>query len=220
MSISLVTIAAVIDSVNFCAFSVLILTIAFLFNAGKTRTNIIKIGGVYIAGIFLIYVSIGLGIMRALNFFNVPHFMGKIGAAILILAGAISILNEFFPAFPIKLKIPAFIKPKMATLIEKGSIPAAFFLGVLVGLYEFPCTGGPYLMILGLLHDQATFAKGLVYLIYYNLVFVSPLVIALLIASNKTLLAKMQSWKEDGNIRIKLWSGIAMIILGIAIFVL
>ena len=108
----------------------------------------------------------------------------------------------------------------MATLIEKGSIPAAFFLGVLVGLYEFPCTGGPYLMILGLLHDQATFAKGLVYLIYYNLVFVSPLVIALLIASNKTLLAKMQSWKEDGNIRIKLWSGIAMIILGIAIFVL
>ena len=103
MSISLVTIAAVIDSVNFCAFSVLILTIAFLFNAGKTRTNIIKIGGVYIAGIFLIYVSIGLGIMRALNFFNVPHFMGKIGAAILILAGAISILNEFFPAVPIKL---------------------------------------------------------------------------------------------------------------------
>ena len=219
MSISLVTIAAVIDSVNFCAFSVLILTIAFLFNAGKTRTNIIKIGGVYIAGIFLIYVSIGLGIMRALNFFNVPHFMGKIGAAILILAGAISILNEFFPAFPIKLKIPAFIKPKMAILIEKGSIPAAFFLGVLVGLYEFPCTGGPYLMILGLLHDQATFAKGLVYLIYYNLVFVSPLVIALLIASNKTLLAKMQSWKEDGNIRIKLWSGVAMVILGIAIFI-
>jgi len=219
MSISLVTIAAVIDSVNFCAFSVLILTVAFLFNAGKTRTNIIKIGGVYIAGIFLIYISIGLGIMRALNFFNVPHFMGKIGAVILILAGAISILNEFFPAFPIKLKIPAFIKPKMAILIEKGSIPAAFFLGVLVGLYEFPCTGGPYLMILGLLHDQATFAKGLAYLIYYNLVFVLPLVIALLIASNKTLLAKMQSWKEDGNIRIKLWSGVAMVILGIAIFI-
>ena len=219
MSISLVTIAAVIDSVNFCAFSVLILTVAFLFNAGKTRTNIIKIGGVYIAGIFLIYISIGLGIMRALNFFNVPHFMGKIGAVILILAGAISILNEFFPAFPIKLKIPTFIKPKMAILIEKGSIPAAFFLGVLVGLYEFPCTGGPYLMILGLLHDQATFAKGLAYLIYYNLVFVLPLVIALLIASNKTLLAKMQSWKEDGNIRIKLWSGVAMVILGIAIFI-
>lgn len=220
MSISLVTIAAVIDSVNFCAFSVLILTVAFLFNAGKTRPNIIKIGGVYIAGIFLVYISIGLGIMRALNFFNVPHFMGKIGAMVLILVGVINILNEFFPAFPIKLKIPAFIKPKIAALIEKGSVPAAFFLGILVGLYEFPCTGGPYLMILGLLHDQATFVKGLAYLIYYNLVFVLPLIVALLIASNKTLLAKMQLWKENKNIRIKLWSGVAMVILGIAIFVL
>lgn len=220
MSISLVTIAAVIDSVNFCAFSVLILTVAFLFNAGKTRSNIVKIGGVYIAGIFLIYISIGLGIIRALNFFNVPHFMGKIGAIVLILVGAISILDEFFPAFPIKLKIPAFIKPRMAILIEKGSIPAAFFLGVLVGLYEFPCTGGPYLMILGLLHDQTTFVTGLAYLIYYNLVFVLPLIIILVVASNKILLAKMQSWKENKNIRIKLWSGVAMVILGIAIFIL
>lgn len=216
----LVTVTAIIDSVNFCAFSVLLLTIAFLFSVGNTRSKILKVGGFYIVGIFLVYILIGLGIMRTLYFFNTPHFMAKIGASVMILFGVISIINEFFPAFPIKLKIPAGAHQKMAPLIQKGSIPTAFFLGILVGLYEFPCTGGPYLMILGFLHDRATYMKGVAYLLFYNLVFVLPLVITLFIASNETLLGKLRAWRENKNIRIKFWSGIAMIILGIIIFML
>ncbi len=90
----LVVAAAIIDSVNLCAFSVLLLTVAFLFSAGKLRSGIIKIGGFYIAGIFLVYVLIGLGIMQTLHFFNMPHFMAKIGASLLILFGGINIINE------------------------------------------------------------------------------------------------------------------------------
>ena len=216
----IVTAAAIIDSINFCAFSVLLLTVAFLFSAGNTRSRILKIGGFYIAGIFLVYILIGLGIIQTLHFFNIPHFMAKIGASVMILFGAINIINEFFPAFPIKLKIPASAHQKMAALIEKGSVPAAFFLGVLVGLYEFPCTGGPYLMILGFLHDRATYIKGAAYLLFYNLVFVLPLVITLFIASNETLLGKLRMWKENKNIRIKFLSGVAMIVLGVIIFML
>lgn len=216
----IVTAAAIIDSINFCAFSVLLLTVAFLFSAGKLRSGIIKIGGFYIAGIFLVYILIGLGIIQTLHFFNMPHFMAKIGASVMILFGAINIINEFFPAFPIKLKIPASAHQKMAALIEKGSVPAAFFLGVLVGLYEFPCTGGPYLMILGFLHDRTNYIKGVAYLLFYNMVFVLPLVITLFIASNETLLGKLRMWRENKNISVKLLSGVAMIILGVIIFML
>jgi len=227
----IVTAAAIIDSINFCAFSVLLLTIAFLFSAGNLRAGIVKIGGFYIAGIFLVYVLIGLGIMQMLHFFNAPHFMAKIGALILILFGGINVINEFFPAvakaltgkpaeFPIKLKIPSAAHQKMGKLIEKGSAPAAFFLGALVGLSEFPCTGGPYLMILGFLHDRATYVKGAAYLLFYNMVFVLPLVITLFIASNETLLGKLKMWRENKNIRVKLLSGVAMIILGVIIFML
>ena len=227
----IVTAAAIIDSINFCAFSVLLLTIAFLFSAGNLRAGIVKIGGFYIAGIFLVYVLIGLGIMQMLHFFNAPHFMAKIGALILILFGGINVINEFFPAvakaltgkpaeFPIKLKIPSAAHQKMGKLIEKGSAPAAFFLGALVGLSEFPCTGGPYLMILGFLHDRATYVKGVAYLLFYNMVFVLPLVITLFIASNETLLGKLKMWRENKNIRVKLLSGVAMIILGVIIFML
>src|SRR3990167_4728827 len=154
----LVGVAALIDSINPCAFGILLLTIAFLLSLQKSRSNILKIGGIYILGLLTVYILIGLGILQALHLFNTPHFMAKVGALILIVLGGINLINEFFPAFPIKLRIPQAAHSKMAVLMEKASVPTALALGGLVGLCEFPCTGGPYLMVLGLLHDNATFA--------------------------------------------------------------
>ena len=73
----LVIISSLIDSINPCAFSILFLTIAFLFNLGRNRREIFKIGGVYILGIFVVYLLIGLGILQTLHLFNIPHFMAK-----------------------------------------------------------------------------------------------------------------------------------------------
>lgn len=216
----LVSIAALIDSINPCAFSILILTIAFLFSIGKFHSSILKIGSFYIAGIFIVYMLIGLGILQALHLFNTPHFMAKVGALLLIALGAINLINEFFPSFPIKLRIPHAAHHKMAELMEKGSVPTAFLLGGLVGLCEFPCTGGPYLMVLGVLHDQATYFKGLGYLFLYNAIFILPLAIILLISSNQALLEKVKSWQQKEKGLMRVGGGIAMIALGVIIFFL
>src|SRR3989344_2482599 len=216
----LVGIAALLDSVNPCAFSILLLTIAFLFSIGRLRAQILAIGGAYILGIFVVYLLIGLGILQTLHLFDPPHFMAKLGAFLMVALGGINIVNHFFPRFPIKLKIPHSAHHKMAVLMEKGSIPTAFLLGGLVGICEFPCTGGPYLMVLGLLHDQATYLKGLAYLIFYNLIFVVPLVLILFIASDRHLLEKVQAWRKSNTKGMRLWVGAAMILLGVAIFLL
>jgi cytochrome c biogenesis protein CcdA len=216
----LVGVSALIDSINPCAFSILLLTIAFLFSIGRLRSDIVKIGGFYVLGIFLAYLLIGLGILQVLHFFNTPHFMAKVGALLLIVLGGINIINEFFPSFPIKLRIPRAAHHRMALLMEKASLPTAFILGGLVGLCEFPCTGGPYLMVLGLLHDQATFMVGFGYLILYNLIFILPLAIILLVASDQKLLTKVQSWQKQEGRPMRLWGGVAMVLLGIAIFIL
>src|SRR3989344_1524935 len=216
----LVSVAALLDSINPCAFSILILTIDFLLSLGKMRSGILKIGGAYIAGIFVIYILIGLGILQTLHLFDTPHFMAKVGALLLILLGLINLINEFFPAFPVKLRIPHAAHQKMAELMEKASVPTAFALGALVGICEFPCTGGPYLMILGLLHDQATYLKGLAYLIFYNLIFISPLVIILLIAGDNALLGKIRAWQQQERQGMRLWGGATMIALGLLILLL
>lgn len=216
----LVAIAALIDSINPCAFSILLLTIAFLISLGKVRGSILTIGAFYILGIYISYVLIGLGILQALHFFNTPHFMAKLGAFLIILWGALNLINEFFPSFPIKLRIPTISHKMMATLMEKATLPTAFILGVFVALCEFPCTGGPYLMVLGLLHDSTTYITGLGYLFFYNLIFVLPLVVILFLASDKVLTEKVREWKKGENTHMRIWGGIAMIILGIIIFMM
>ena len=209
--------SAIVDSINPCAFSVLLITIAFLLSLGKGKSSVLKAGGAYIAGIFLIYVAIGLGILQTLHLFNTPHFMAKVGAWILIAFGGINLINEAFPAFPIKLRIPASAHGRMAELIERASIPAAFSLGALVGICEFPCTGGPYLLVLGLLHDSATYLRGFGYLMLYNLIFVLPLGIILFAASNKVVLAKVEAWKRMEMRHLRFSSGILMVALGAVI---
>ncbi len=216
----LIVAAALVDSVNPCAFSVLILTLAFLFSIGKLRSDALRVGGLYIAGIFVAYMLIGLGILQALSFFNIPNFMGKVGASLLILAGVINLVNEFFPKFPIKLKIPDAAHHTMARLAERSSAPLAFVLGAFVGLCEFPCTGGPYLAALGLLHDSATYVSGLTYLTLYNLVFVAPLVVILAIASNPALLERVRTWQRNERSVMRWAGGVAMMALGGLMFLL
>jgi len=216
----LVGVAALIDSINPCAFGILLLTIAFLLSLQKTRASILKIGGVYIFGLLTVYFLIGLGILQALHLFNTPHFMAKVGAALLVVLGSINLINEFFPSFPLKLRIPQVAHAKIASLMNKASLPAVFLLGMLVGLCEFPCTGGPYLMVLGLLHDQGTYLAGVGYLLLYNLIFILPLVVILLIASDNTLITKVQEWKRSETKPMRLWGGVAMVVLGILIFFL
>ncbi len=216
----LVGVSALLDSVHPCSFSILLITIAFLFGMQMTRSKILAIGGIYIAGIFAAYLGIGIGLFNVLHIFSVPHFMGKLGATLLILFGVINLINWLFPSFPLKLSIPSGAHRKMAELMNSVSIPAAFALGLLVGLCQFPCMGGPYLMVIGLLHDSVTYAAGIGYLILYNAILILPLVAVLYLAANKEVVERMQGWRRTNVSAVRLWGGIAMILLGILVLYL
>ncbi len=213
----LVLVSALLDSVHPCSFSILLITIAFLFGMQMTKEKILKLGGTYIAGIFSAYFLIGLGILKVLHIFNTPHFMGKLGATLLITFGVLNLLNRLFPTFPIKLKIPSMANGLMSKLMDKASFPAVFGLGILVGICQFPCMGGPYLMVIGLLRDQMTYMSGFGYLLLYNFILIIPLVTVLFISADKLLVDKVQIWKRDNIGGLKLWAGITMIIIGILI---
>ncbi len=213
----LVLLSSLLDSVHPCSFSILLITIAFLFGMQMTREKILQVGGAYIAGIFASYLLIGLGILKVLHLFNTPHFMGKLGATLLIVFGIINLINRFFPQFPLKLKLPSVSHGAISAFMEKSSLPAAFGLGFLVGICQFPCMGGPYLMVIGLLRDNMTYLAGFGYLVLYNLVLILPLAGVLWIAGDKAVVEKMQEWKKTNLNDVRLWAGLAMIILGILV---
>jgi cytochrome c-type biogenesis protein len=219
-TIFIIGLSALLDSVNPCAFSILFLTVAFLFSTGKSRKDILKIGGLYILGIFLTYVLIGVGILQVLNFFNIPNGLAKLGAVILIVFALINLINEFFPQFPIKLKIPQSAHNLIANKIEKATKVSALLLGFLVGMFEFPCTGGPYLFVLGLLHDNNTSISGLGYLIYYNIIFILPLVLALIFSVDEKVASVLDRARKQDTRRSRVALSAIMIVLGLLIMAL
>ena len=216
----LLSVAALIDSVNPCAFSILLVTIAFLFAMGRLRSSVLAIGGLYVAGVFAVYLAIGLGLLQVLHLFGTPHFMARLGAALLVGGGALAMAGELVPGFPLRLAVPHAAHQRIATMIDRASLAVAFPLGALVGLCEFPCTGGPYLMAVGLLHDQATTWQGVGYLLLYNAIFVLPLVLILGVASDRRLVEQAQAWHRDHKGAMRLWGGAAMVALGLLIFAL
>lgn len=219
LNLFIVTSASLLDSINPCAISVLLLTIGFLLSLNKSREHILKIGLLYIGAIYVTYLAIGLGVLQALTFFGFPHFIAKIGAIFLLTTGLINLGGALNKNFPIKLKIPNSTHPFLAKYINRASYSSIIILGILVGLFEFPCTGGPYLTILSLLHGKATFAVGFLYLLYYNLIFVSPLIIILTAANSKRVVVKLDEWRKKNTKKVDIVTSILMIILSVVIFI-
>ncbi|RJR31499.1 hypothetical protein C4569_02080 [Candidatus Parcubacteria bacterium] len=214
-----ILISGFLDGINPCAFAVLLFFIAFLYTLQRTRKTIWKMSLVYIAAIYLAYLLIGFGIMKAILFSNSPHFMAKLGSWLVIVLGLINLIGYYFPEFPVKLQIPAASKETLQTWIYKATLPAAFVLGFLVGLCTFPCSGGIYVAIIGLLAAKTTYWSGVIYLLFYNLMFVLPLIIILIFASNKFALEKITQWEQSKSKSMRLLSALTMIALGAVIII-
>ena len=90
-------------------------------------------------------------------------------------------------------------------------------LGVLVGIFELPCTGGIYLAILGLMSRSYTLMEGLPYLVLYNIVFVLPLVLILTLVAYGISPERANEWRVLHRRKLRLIVGLAMIAIGVVI---
>lgn len=213
----LITTTGFLDGLNPCAFAVLLFFITFLFTIRKTKASIKKMGIVYIAAIYLVYLGIGVGLLKTILITGQHHLMAKISAWLVIVLGLVNLKDYFFPKLPLKLRIPTWSKKTLQNWMHKATLPAAAILGILVGLCVFPCSGGPYVAIVGLLAARKTYFQGLLYLLLYNLAFVMPLMIVLALASSKKAVEKMAVWEQSKSKLMRLISGLVMVILGLII---
>lgn len=214
----LVIIYGLADGINPCAFAVLIFFISFLLAAKKTRFDIWKTGLAYIGSLYTVYLLIGLGLLNVSTFFAVPHVIGKIGAILCIVLGLINVKDYFWYGKGLSLKVPSINKDTIINLVQKATTPLAAMIGGVVGLLEFPCSGVMYPAIIGLLGTQTTYWQGLLYLLIYNLMFVTPLFIIFLMAANWRAIGKIRKWQKSRNKYMRLISGLLLIDLGLIFF--
>ena len=214
-----VIVTGLIDSVNPCAFAVILLLLAFLFTLRQSRGRILQLGFVYIGMIFLVYFAIGLGILQAVRLSSDPHFVARVGAWILIGLGILNLIEYFFPQFPIKLHMPKVAGARTYQLVKQSTLPATIGAGFLVGLCTFPCSGGIYVSVITLLNAKTTLAWGVSYLALYNVMFVLPLIAILLVVGNRTSAKAWAQWERQHALKIRLWYGLVMVALGVGMLV-
>ncbi len=214
---ALITGSAFLDGLNPCAFAVLLFFIAFLFSIKRSRGSILKTGLIYILGIYIAYFLIGIGLAQAIIISGSPHLMAYIGSYLVIGLGVLQLLGVIFPRFPIKLRIPISTKAVVEKWVFKATIPAAFIAGFVVGLCTFPCSGGIYVAIIGMLSASQTYASGFLWMIWYNLIFVSPLFIMLAFAGNPRTTSYLQQLERKESMYAKIIIGVTMILVGLII---
>jgi cytochrome c biogenesis protein CcdA len=205
------------DGVNPCAFAVLLLFLGLMFALRRRRAEILAVGGVFILMIYLAYLGIGLGLLRAITLFESPHFLAWVGAIAVIVLGLINVKDALWPGWGPSLRIPAAGHRAIERWLNKGTLTATAVGGFLVGLCTFPCSGGIYVAILGLLASETTFARGFGYLLAYNVAFVAPLIVILGFVSNRRTMGALSRWEARNIGSFKGLTGLFMIALGVAI---
>ena len=213
----LVLLTGLLDGINPCAIAVLLFFVAFLFTFKGSLKLIALYGSLYIGIIYLTYLGIGLGLFKAVVLSNEPHLMAKIGAWLIIVLGGINIIGYYQPRFPIKLQMPRFSQETLRRWLTAGTLPAVIIGAFLVGLCTFPCSGGIYVAIVGLLASRQNFWQGLSYLLLYNVMFVLPLIILLAFVGNRYALSRIAVWQAATAKTWKLWLGLAAVATGVII---
>ncbi|MFA5993272.1 MAG: cytochrome c biogenesis protein CcdA [Candidatus Pacearchaeota archaeon] len=215
LTIPAILTAAAIDSINPCAFAVLIFLLVYLIALGSKK-KVLKVGLTYITAVFIVYFLSGLGLFVVIQGTGLTKIIYMVAAIIAIIAGAINVKDFFWYGKGITLAIPESKKPLIEKYIHKASIPAAIILGMLVSLFELPCTGGVYLAILGLMSTKMTLWQGIPYLLLYNLIFVLPLFIILFLVYKGASPEKLEKWRTGNRKYLRLIIGLGMILLGVA----
>src|SRR3990170_8625320 len=145
LTLPLVITAGLIDGFNPCAFAVLLLFITFtmgmlqfdepniirLFETGSSkmqsdhRHGLMKVGSIYISGIFITYVLIGVGFLSAISFFSTTHAVGKAAGIISMILGLV-IMKDFFIPGSSLLAIPASLHVSINNWIRRTTMPGVF----------------------------------------------------------------------------------------------
>lgn len=192
ISFFVIMLSGLIDGINPCALSMLILLIGIVTKTDKK--NVIYIGTSYASGTFLAYFFIGL------NIFKVMEIASKISWLIIVMYISIICMSLFIiylntkdfinikkgKVENIKNQLSNNQKSKIYKYINKLTdskhiVFYGFVLGIILTLLEFTCTGQVYIPTLSYMINSGEGVLPYIYLFAYNIMFIMPLIIVCIV---------------------------------------
>ena len=223
MSISLLslTLAAITNGLNPCGIGMMITFLGYLLVFGQNKKDkyyLWKLGGVYIGAVFATYLFIGL-LFYGLAFYLQRLWLAGvfkyiIGGAI-FLAGLIQVKDGIWPDSPIHLRMPDFGGEKINQLMARMSLPMAALVGVAVTAFSTPCMLPLYVGTATVIaRSGLPMALVLAYFLYYNLIFILPLIVVLAVMGAGKEVVAMKEMEHKYGRWMRLLMGVLLVIVG------
>lgn len=225
LSLATVIAAGFIDGLNPCAIAVLLVFVSATLLAvgatmdgslGERRRALFKGGAAYVAGMFITYLLIGLGLMGFAGVLRQDHIGTKIFAVVAIGWSVLALQEALLPELGERLRMPPMLHSRAQSWVSRASLPGLFFAGVLIGLCTVPCSGNVYLAVLALLSSRAELAEAIGYLVVYNLAFVVPLITLLGAAATPAAMRALARWQLHNRASLKLALGLTTALVSLA----
>lgn len=189
--------AGLIDGINPCAFTTLVLFVSYLAISGRKGSEILAVGAAFTLAVFLSYLAVGLGMHRLLAMMGdtltvAGRWLLGLTAVVCALFAILS-FRDFLMARGGRpeesvLKLPDALQKRVRQTIREGRrserfVVGAFLTGVVVSFLELACTGQVYLpTIIFVTAVPELRAQAVGYLVLYNVLFVLPLIVVFVLA--------------------------------------
>lgn len=209
-----ILVTALVDSINPCAIGVLVLLISTLLMLSENKRKLLLVGAIYVLAVFTTYFLAGLGLLTVIHQLQIGEMVGIMVGFLVIFLGFVEIKDFFWYGKGFSLTIPASQIERIKKHAENVTIPGAIILGIIVSAVELPCTGGPYLAIMTILADQPDW-QTVWYLFIYNVIFVLPLMVIVVLAYFGTTALDIRHWKDKYKKWMRLFTGLLMVGLGV-----
>jgi cytochrome c biogenesis protein CcdA len=214
LTVPIVISAAFVDAINPCAFAVLIILMTAALSL-TDKKKALKFGLAFTLSIYISYFLLGIGLFSALQASGLSHSFYVFVTILAVIVGLLNIKDYFWYGKGLLMEVPLSWRPAMKKILRSATTPfGAFLIGFVVSIFELPCTGGPYIVILGLLAKEVTRSIGIFYLLLYNLIFVSPLIIlSFVIYKGLSTTSQLESIRQKKLRLLHLIAGILMLFI-------
>ena len=210
------------DGFNPCAISILMIFISLLISLDKQKKALL-IGASFIIGETFTNFLLGLGLIKLTNYLseysiilNIVYIVALIICVTIFIVNLIDIYNGFTKKNIIKNQLSTDNKLKISSIINKyiGSKSLgiiSLFMGMIIALFEFGCTGQIYLPSILYMDNN------IIYLFIYNLFFALPLIFFLFLSYILNKPEKIKSFIMKNSYLLKIIFNIIILFLALNI---
>jgi len=227
ISFSLIALAGLLDGINPCAIGMLILLLGYLMVFAHQPKRMVKLGLIYIITVFITYFLIGLVFSQIISqllawplYDQVSLVIKWIIVIFIWIAALINIKDVFWYGKGFSLGVTKAEVPILMKLIKKVDVSATIILGVVVTIFELPCSLPLYLGSIAIMAEAFSQFATVFYLLLYDFMFVVPLIVVFAVLVKTHHIFEVKDIQERANKWMKLSMAIAQILIGVGLLLI